>query len=312
MVIGAASRLDALSRLCPRDTAKGDRACRAYWSIFLLERLYLPQMGDMACTEIRGYPASALLPPPPESTSVSSKDRYSLYSEACAEASTNDIGINGYFLCLITVWGKVRTYLHQLRHGHLEKPWLSESTYTKLSIELFECEARLTKQHLFINIAPSSRTKAEIEEQREYWHPWIAMQITSHAMQAILNHPFLHLVVLRSQGGMPPSRLFLQQAVDLALYHSGWVCRLIRTCHGMLEIIDPLLGDIIAATVTVPWLFQFAKDPKVSGRAKSDISVCLEVLNNMALTWPHISQKARYTPRAPYFTPLNTAVVTRV
>lgn len=298
MAVGAASRLDTLSRHCSQDVAKDDRACRAYWSIFLLERLCLTHIGDTTYSKALGYPESTPLPPP-VSTSAPSKDGYSLYSEACAEASTNDMGINGYSLCLVTVWGRVRAYLHQLRHGRLEKPWLSESTYTKLGIELFECEAQLTKQHLFINVAPSSRTKAEIEEQRDYWHPWITMQIISHAMQAILNHPFLHLVVLRSQEGRPASRLFLQQAVDLALYHSGWVCRLVRTCHGMLEIVDPLVGDVIAATATVPWLFQFAKDPKVSERARLDLAVCLDVLSNMALTWPHISQKVRYPGRDP-------------
>lgn len=134
----------------------------------------------------------------------------------------------------------------------------------------------------------------EILEQQEYWRPWLIMQVVSHAVPAILNHPFLHLVAIRGKLSAPSSRLFLQQTVDLTLYHSGWVSRLVSICEDLLfEIYDPLIGHLIAATATIPWFFQFAGDHKVSKKAEEDFRKCEGLLSRMSLTWPHIRRKVR-------------------
>ncbi|KAM5350810.1 hypothetical protein ACJ41O_007315 [Fusarium nematophilum] len=139
-----------------------------------------------------------------------------------------------------------------LRKGETKKSWLAESTHTKLSIELVEFETQLSGRHLLINVAPTNRTAAEVSEQREHWNPWMTMQIVSHATYAVLNHPFLHLVVLRSQESIPQSCFFLQQRVDRVLYHAGWVFRLVQTSQdASMEVVDPLIGDAVAATATV-------------------------------------------------------------
>lgn len=160
---------------------------------------------------------------------------------------------------------------------------------------MFEYEARFGSQHLLRNVAFVGRTTQEVSRQRDYWNPWLTMQILSHASPAILNHPFLHLVVLRSRDAIRHSRLFLQQTVDLTLYHTGWVFQLIRSAEGLVEIVDPLLGEIAAAVVTIPWVFQFAKDGNISKKAQEDIATCETFLSRLALTWPHIAHKVRQT-----------------
>ncbi|KAM5511695.1 hypothetical protein FOXYSP1_06495 [Fusarium oxysporum f. sp. phaseoli] len=127
------------------------------------------------------------------------------------------------------------------------------------------------------------------QTKRDYWNPWMTTQIVWHAAQAILNHPFLHLVVLRSQDEIPQSCLFLQQKVEMALYYAGWLFRIVRMTSGIMSIVDPMLGVAVAATATVQWLFQFSKDTRVARRAQDDLSWCDEFLSHMALTWPHLS-----------------------
>lgn len=120
------------------------------------------------------------------------------------------------------------------------------------------------------------------------------MQVISHASNAILNHPFIHLVALRGNRGLSRSRLFLQQTVDQALFHCGWVFRLVQTCEVVgFEVYNPLVGHLVAATATISWLFQFSRDQRTAKRVNEDLARCERFLANMSNTWLHISQKVR-------------------
>lgn len=87
------------------------------------------------------------------------------------------------------------------------------------------------------------------------------MQALSHASMAILNHPFIRLVVLSGYNRvLPQSRLFLQQTVEQALFRSGWVFHRIQTCEDLgFEIKDPLIGHLVAATATISWIFSLQR-----------------------------------------------------
>lgn len=169
--------------------------------------------------------------------------------------------------------------------------------HTILCAQLFEHESKLSHKHLLRNVHFTKRQAAEISTQREYWVPWVLMQVISHAAPAILNHPFIHLVAMRGKPKSPQSRLFLQQTVDLALYHSAWVFRFLRYCEKQqFEVCDPLIGQMVAVVATVPWLFQHASDPEVSQRAKDDLNWCKSFLGMLSTLWPHISQKVGLLP----------------
>lgn len=147
--------------------------------------------------------------------------------------------------------------------------------------------------HLLRNVFFSKRSPAEMLEQREYWNPWISMQALSHASMAILNHPFIHLLVLRGDNSvLPQSRLLLQQTVNRHCFTSEWVFRRIQTCEDLgFEIKDPLIGHLVTATATISWIFQFAKDNRVCRRAREDLRKFERLLSRMSNTRPHISQK---------------------
>ena len=294
MAIGSASRLyamRALVRTSSGSTTADDSESRAYWSVFILERLFLPDSPDFLPMRIPDYPQSPSLPPPLRQ--MVPRGGSSLAAAEIEEPPDKDVGINGYSLRIISIWGKTRLYLHRLSQGEIEKPWLAESTHTKLGIELIEFEAQHSKHHLLVNVAFPNRSAPEVTQQSEYWNPWMTTEVLWHATQAILNHPFLHLVVLRSQADIPQSCVFLQQKVDLALYHVSWLFRILQFSEKSMVLSNPILGDAIAASASVLWLFQFSKDNKVAERTRNNLKTCEKLLGTMAQMWPHISEKVR-------------------
>lgn len=48
----------------------------------------------------------------------------------------------------------------------------------------------------------------------------------------------------------------------------------------------------MAATATIPWIFQFAKDQQMSSNADRDLGTCARFLGRAAANWPSISQKS--------------------
>ncbi|KAL3463596.1 hypothetical protein BJX64DRAFT_287338 [Aspergillus heterothallicus] len=88
--------------------------------------------------------------------------------------------------------------------------------------------------------------------QLEYWAPWVSMQVVPHAYSALPNNPFIHLHILRWERGVAQSRLFLQQSVDYAPFHSGWVFRLLKTCEERgCEVYNPFLAHVVSAAGTI-------------------------------------------------------------
>lgn len=235
------------------------------------------------------FPTSAPLPPP---LAIAGNDDCppDLYNNS--EDMVGDLGICEYSIKMVSIWGSLSSYLHQVRLGKAELAWSPGSEHSRLIAKVYEHESHLPHKHLVRNVHFSKRPPDELFEQREYWAPWMVMQVISHSAPAILNHPFIHVVAMRDGSTSPQSRFFLQQIVDLAIFHSGWVFRLLRTCEELqFEITDPLIGHIVAATATIPWLFQFASDLTVAQTAKEDLAWCKTFLKHMSLTWPHISQK---------------------
>lgn len=159
---------------------------------------------------------------------------------------------------------------------------------------VYDCDAQLPAKHLLMNVAFTKRSQTEVLEQREYWIPWVLMQVQCHAYLAILNHPFIHLVAVRNGSKASHiSGLFLQRTVDAALFHSGWVFRMLGICEGhRLDVYDPFVCQLVAAVATIPWLLQFAQDDKISQAATRNLAWCKTYLTRMSQVWVHLSEKA--------------------
>ncbi|KAH6951902.1 hypothetical protein DER45DRAFT_587567 [Fusarium avenaceum] len=292
MSIGTAARLQSICTLQPSqglNTDEHDIHNRCYWSIYMIEAAFFPHMPRAPDSNItRKHPASVEPPPsiPLDTNEVDALDFDN------AVGATDDVGINTHAGRMISVWSRVANHLHEIKMGEVEIPWLPESTYSKLNLTLFEYEAQFHQRHLMRNLFPFKRLPDEIRAYRQYWNPWLTTHLILHASLALLNHPFLHLVALRRNKGISQSRLFLQQVVDQALFHSGWVFWLIGIFEDLsFEISNPLIGLAVAATSTIPWLYQFVKNAKVARKASQNLAKGQRFLERLSEAWPCMSQK---------------------
>ncbi|KAM6522927.1 hypothetical protein FALCPG4_012539 [Fusarium falciforme] len=290
MTTGAAARLDSLRRPQRHGSSLANELdVRCFWSVYMLETIFFPHVPNAPEMDKSSQHPPSVEPPPPIPYDNNQVDAPDL---DISDGTTEDLGINRYCVEMISVWGKVASLLHRTRLGEVETPWLPGSTFSRLNVLLYEYEAQLHHKHLLRNLFPSKRSSDEICSYLEYWHPWLTMHMTLHASLALMNHPFIHLVALRRKKGVYQSRLFLQQVIDQALLHTGWVVWLVDMFKdASFEIYNPLLGSIVAAIATIPWLYQFAKDNKVSRKAVEDLDKCEMFLQRLSFTWPHISRK---------------------
>ncbi|SCN82449.1 uncharacterized protein FFB20_06785 [Fusarium fujikuroi] len=292
MSIGTATRLESIrnlwdSNLIPNNESTEENRC--YWSIYIIEAVFFPHMPRAPThDQTRKYPPSVEPPPP---IPLDAND-FNAPDFDNAVGSSDDLGINTHAGRMMAVWSQVACHLHEIRRGEVQIPWLPESTYSRLNLALFEYEAQFNQRHLMRSLFPFKRSSDEIKACPEYWNPWLTTHLVLHASLALLNHPFIHLVALRRNKGMSQSRLFLQQVVDQALFHSGWVFWLVGIFEDLnIEIYNPLIGLAVAATSTIPWLYQFVKNAKVAYKASQNLAKGQKLLQRLSKTWPCLSQK---------------------
>lgn len=303
MTIGVASQLQCVRVTQAQAQALHSRASndpassRCHWSILILESAFSSHPGArMQGIDPPDCPRSPARPLP-LSASTSMREHPDLFDSN--EVNGRDYGINAYCLQKVQIWGEIVSYMESIRTGKHDRS--SIASHNQLTLKMYESESKLSYQHLFRKVRFQHRQPSELSGNREYWAPWILMQISYHGSQAALNHPFIHLVALRGSQGASQSRSFLQETLDRALFHSSWVSRFLQICEELqFNISDPLIGQIVATTATVPWLFQFVRDDAISSRAKRDFETCERCLGRISTHWPHIAQmvQTRLCPRA--------------
>ncbi|XEV01457.1 hypothetical protein FSHL1_006744 [Fusarium sambucinum] len=292
MSIGTAARLSTVSHMWHvqfTNAKEQDKDNRCYWSIYMIESIFFPHVSQ-AIKPNRAYGHPPCVEPPPplprDSNQVNALD----FDDTAG--TSRDVGINAHAGGIISIWSQVASYLHDIRMGEIQIPWLPESTYSRLNLSLLEYEAQLHRKHLMRNLFPFKRSPEDIKAYRQYWNPWLTTHLILHASLALLNHPFIHLVALRRNKGMRQSRLFLQQVVDQAIFHSGWVFWLVGIFEDLsVDISNPLIGLAVAATSTIPWLYQFGRNVKLARKASQNLAKGQRLLERMSKTWPFLSRK---------------------
>ncbi|KAI1051180.1 hypothetical protein LB506_010911 [Fusarium annulatum] len=291
MMIGMAAKLESL-RLSDSKASgsrqSDDAVSRCHWSIAILESTFTPHCRTLfEAAHAPNYPKSV-----PRPTTLHGMKTYCADLTDAYEANVQDVGIVATCLGYISVWGSIISYLRDIRNGANEYPWLATSRHNQLTVKLYELENITSHRHLIRNAPFPDQPPSELSENREYWAPWVLFQVMMHATQAILNNPFVQLVALRRAGRNFQPRSFLQNTVDQALFHAEWVSRLVKMCADrQFEVNDPLVGQAVAGCVSILWIFQFARDRKVSEKAKENLGICETFLEHLARKWPHIAEK---------------------
>lgn len=205
-----------------------------------------------------------------------------------AEHTPLDLGVQQYCLQLFLIWRRTISYLDLFRTASTAKPWQPESEYQTIIQELYVFETSLAQEHRVGNLRLEERTNDELEEHRSYWAPWFTMQFLFHAIQALANHPLIHITKLGGDLGFrPPS--FSQQTADQARLHAGWVTRLVRACQEKNFVIhDPFIGHLVAAVSTVQLFWMDDRSDQIAHEAIDCHRTCEAFLGSMAENWPHL------------------------
>ncbi|RGP66602.1 hypothetical protein FLONG3_8798 [Fusarium longipes] len=197
MSIGTAARLNSIGNMWqiqPVSTKEHDQDNRCYWSIFMIESIFFSHIPRVLNSNQTYKHPPSVEPPPPiprDSTEINAPD----FDDT--GGTRHDVGINTHAGGIIAIWSQVASFLHVIRMGEVQVPWLPESTYSKLNLSLFEYEALLHQKHLMRNLFPFKRSPEDIRAFSQYWNPWLTTHLVLHASLALLNHPFIHLVALR-------------------------------------------------------------------------------------------------------------------
>lgn len=205
-----------------------------------------------------------------------------------------DEGIYGICIDLYEVWSKATSFVESVRQGAATNFWTPQSPYNLVRTALLEFETRMSSNHRLRDIGFVRYTPDEIAQAPMYWRLWFTSQVLFHAIQLIINHPFVHMINgKRLRKFQPPS--FQQQTIDQTLLHAKWIVRLhqMRKDKG-LEVDDPFIAHLSAVAATTYVFFLDSPDPKVNLDARRGLEDCRATVAQLARKWKHLERMVRH------------------
>lgn len=256
-----------------------DTRSRVCWNLFVLDRMYCSTL-----TIPVALSTEELLPDYPTSA-TGSTSAVQLLSQT---STIRDLGVHAYSLQLFSIWGAAMSYIRCVKDGEAEDAWSPQSQYYEVSTRLFTFETKFAQIHRFQQNRFQDLDLEALEQRREYWVRWLLMQFLFHAIQGLINHPFLQIASRsKRQGFQPPS--FLQNSVDQAVLHSSWILKLIEVCEKRgFRVNDPFVGHLAAVTATIYLFLLTAKDPDLAAQAKLGFDGSYSYIQSLSNDWPHL------------------------
>lgn len=232
------------------------------------------------------YPQSH---PIPQIGSPSAAIEPSQNNRLAQSESVTTVGIDLCCSRLLSVWGHAMTFLRSVKDAESSAVWSENGLYQKIVAQLYNFETTVGQAHRLRNTRFAERSSAELESDRGYWAPWLMMQFLYHAVQVLINHPFLHLAKRREDHTIrPPS--FLQHTFDQMLLHSSWVTNCIDLCDEKnFEINDPFIAHLASVTAT-GYLFSLNADNlDLAQQARRGFDTCYSFIERLTAVWAHLN-----------------------
>ncbi|EXJ58182.1 hypothetical protein A1O7_05607 [Cladophialophora yegresii CBS 114405] len=288
MAVGVATRLAVCAGLMSskvKGVIVSAEHSRCYWSLFILDRIHGSSFwGVPAIPAGNAAPEMPLSVKRPEYLELTSPNDL----EEPQAAEEKDAGINSYALQLLSIWGRLMSYLKTISQGDLEDAWTANSTYQQIKAEMSRFETVLPEVHRFKNARFRERNISELERHRHYWASWVFTQCIYHTTHCTLNHPFLHIARIRGQRRLR-SPSFLQHASDQAALHAAWVVLILSSCEERdFKIYDPFVGHLASMIATAEFLLQFSKDNALAAKSASNFNMLRRFIERMAASHPHL------------------------
>ncbi|CAK7211063.1 hypothetical protein SCUCBS95973_001003 [Sporothrix curviconia] len=214
---------------------------------------------------------------------------------AAERASPHIISIWLHMVRSASLWGLVRAYVWRCHHEQhhppatdpsARPPWHPDADYTAIHAQLFDMEGAFPVMFRYDASRFMDRPLDELLRHRDFWLPWMKIQVTYHTIHAVLNHPFLYSPrVSQTRPGGPNS--FWKTSTDLALLHSTWIARILGMAHKKgLPMSDPFFVYAASVAITLHLYWSRAADPSIRTAAEKYIIVCRSLIAELAGHWP--------------------------
>ncbi|KAM5378161.1 hypothetical protein ACJZ2D_004619 [Fusarium nematophilum] len=194
-------------------------------------------------------------------------------------------GIWAYMFNIGSLWRDVRLYVFRCTEGVTKAPWQPDSDYTPLYSRLLDLEISWPASLRSEKANFADRTPQEVQENRDYWLPWLRIQVTYHALHSVLNHPFVYS--FRASEQKLGINTFWAASSELALRHSTWIARLIEMARNKdLELADPFFAQAAAIAGTQHLYWANSTDAGLQASALKSLEICKTLIAEMASGWP--------------------------
>lgn len=259
------------------DDPSTERRKRVFWSLQILEQSYGQQEGLLTVSVNTWRPLQA----PNDDRSLTLKHSYAL------PPLPTSIGAEPEIWTILPglgwLWSRVRQYVQDTANHRLKEPWRHDSAYTILVSDLMELETAVPMCHRYDSVKFYQRAPEEINNKRDYWVPWSRLQFMYHAIQTVLNHPFLYIIASERNQRMSIPNTFWRRSTELVLMHATWTVRLIdMVIEKRLRLLDPFFAQAAAIAATVHLYYCCAADVRLKLKSRADVMKCRQLLESMA------------------------------
>lgn len=272
-------------------TANREDQRRLFWSLFHLEQLcgFTPRSPALESIGNPVYSAPVM-----KRRTTNSKCPQ-LPCEAYNEDDTPAPGIWAHTVRLFAVWGDLRNYVDRYASGDIQTPWSPKSEYTQINARMIDFETSFMDFYRYPKSKFWERSIDEINTKRQFWLPWMSVQLTYHALHAVLNHPFLRAVTnSMSRFGQ---NVFWRTSSDLAFLHGSRIAQILEICaERQLEASNPFLAHHAAVAASLQLYYSHAADEKVRRAADANLATCRTFLGKLARLWPICRSIVSSTP----------------
>ncbi|OAA44140.1 hypothetical protein NOR_03868 [Metarhizium rileyi] len=203
--------------------------------------------------------------------------------------SQMDSGIMKYALELSEAWRMARAYAASRVSSDAPAPWNQHSDYSHVMHLHLEFDCRVPLKYRFAANNFAEQTPASLGQRRDYWGPWLFIQIVYAVIPCLLNHPFLLSMRLKSfRHTMPQS--FIHHSFEYIHRHAGWILYFVSLLEKKsFPISDPSLAHCIAVVATIHLQHSFVNDRALRDKAQQGFEKCMSFLRRMGGTWPCVS-----------------------
>lgn len=205
------------------------------------------------------------------------------------------LGIWAHMVRSASLWGLVRAYIRKCAAGQAKAPWQPDSDYTAINSQLLDMECAFPTSYRYDCANFMERAPEALHKYRDFWLPWMKIQITYHTIHSVLNHPFLYSP--RVSKPKPGPNAFWKTSTDLALLHSTWIARLIgMAVKKGLPLSDPFFSYAAAVAVTLHLYWSRTADAKIRTPAERNLEICRSFINELGTRWTICRNIVSLTP----------------